>query len=80
MREESQPLLKSEEISAQKGLERSRIAITIVITNYLSVKLQLNALGFIVEKTWSKLVVFNTKSESNLNHKADIVSQIRKDE
>jgi len=61
MREECQPLLKSEEISAKKALER--IVITVVIIGYLSVKLQLNALGFIAEKTWSKLVVFNTKSE-----------------
>jgi len=33
---------------------------------------------FIAEKTWSKLVVFNTKSKLDLNHKADIVNQIRK--
>ena len=66
------------EIYAKKVLERSRIVITVVIIGYFSVKLQLNALGFIAETTWSKLVIFNIKRESNLNHKADIVSQIRK--
>jgi len=66
--------IASKEISAEKAFrvkeKNNRLCVrenTATVCTY-----------FIAEKTWSKLVVFNTKSESNMNHKADIVSQTRK--
>jgi len=59
--EEIQPLLKSKKVSTKKALKKDKNNSS-SLTGYLCVETTTKRIGFYSKESWSKLIVFNIKT------------------